>query len=675
MTKTRLWLLRGIAMSLPLVALAVVELVLRLFGWGGYPAWIREAGKLPSGVGVCMVEPAASKPYFFANPNRPGYAEQSNFEMPKPANTLRIFLIGESAAKGYPQPRNLSMGSFLREMLAAAHPKKTIEVVDLGTTAVASFPLVYQVREALRFSPDLFVLYVGNNEFFGAYGTGSINSSGTLPPAAMQILRAARGLAIVQALDSLVHRKADENRSLMEQMIGRISIPTDSPLRDAAARNLRENLTTMLMDIRKAGVPAIACTTASNESGFAPLGLEEAQESQEFRKLLAEAESLMKEHPSQAAGLLREAASLSPDHAKLHFLLGKALAASGDKASARQAFLRARDLDTMPWRPVSKTEQAIREAARNAAVPLCDIAQIFREADSDGATGWVLMDDHVHLSLRGQQKAARAIVEAMSELPDPFRLDDEALAAIPSGEMLEKALGRNFFDDYRVDHTLRVLFGIPFMRESNPDALQRFAARAGEAESQMSPAVLEAARQWQTMAPHAGALRPLTGMVARILLREGRTGEALELYEIAARQVPDYTSWHLEYVYFTLACRERLNGRLSETDRAEGLRAIGQGKFLLAHGFSGSGLAERYTGRLHQLRGEWEESIPFLLAARSRVGAEDLVACDQALVLSYVKTNRKPEALALAQEGIKKSGRFSQTYRDLRARIEAGSLR
>ncbi|MFY8268912.1 MAG: hypothetical protein ACOVLK_05875 [Terrimicrobiaceae bacterium] len=40
-----------------------------------------------------------------------------------------------------------------------------------------------------------------------------------------------------------------------------------------------------------------------------------------------------------------------------------------------------------------------------------------------------------------------------------------------------------------------------------------------------------------------------------------------------------------------------------------------------------------------------------------------------------MKTNRKPEALALAQEGIEKSGRFSQTYRDLRARIEAGSLR
>jgi tetratricopeptide (TPR) repeat protein/lysophospholipase L1-like esterase len=662
-------------MSLPLAALVLGELVLRGFGWGGYPAWIREAGKLPSGAAVCMVEPAAAKPYFFANPNRPGYAEQSNFEMPKRPETLRVFLIGESAAKGYPQPRNLSMGSFLREMLAAVHPEKTIEVVNLGTTAVASFPLVYQVREALRFSPDLFVVYAGNNEFFGAYGTGSINASGTLPPAAMRILRGLRGLALVQALDALVHRRSDENRSLMEQMIGRISIAADSPLRAAAARNLGENLTTMLREIRAAGVPAIACTTASNESGMAPVGRDTQVDSEEFRKLVAESASAMAAYPGQAVEALRKAVSIAPPHAKAHFLLGKALAASGDKAAAREAFLKARDLDTMPWRPVSGTEEAIRESARKVGFPLCDIARVFREADASGATGWGLMDDHVHLSLAGQQKAAQAMLEAMRELPAPLKPEDAALARISCGEALEKKLGQNFYDDYRVNHTLRVLFGIPFMRESNPEAYERFAASVARAESQMSPAVLETARQWQTMTPHAGALRPLTGMVARIALREGRPREALELYEIASRQVPDYTSWHLEYLYFTLACRERLNGRLDETDRAEALGAIGQARFLLAHGFSGSGLTERYTGRLHQLRGEWEESIPFLLAARALLGAEDLVASDQALVLSYVKTNRKPEALALVDEGIQKSGRFSAIYRALRARLEEGSIR
>ena len=113
----------AITITLPLVLLAVLELSLRMFGWGGYPEFIRRVGTLPSGAQLCIVEPAASKPYFFANPSRPGYAEQSSFCMPKPAGTVRIVLIGESAAKGYPQPSNLAMSAFLQSMLSDAWPE------------------------------------------------------------------------------------------------------------------------------------------------------------------------------------------------------------------------------------------------------------------------------------------------------------------------------------------------------------------------------------------------------------------------------------------------------------------------------------------------------------------------------------------------------------------------
>jgi hypothetical protein len=113
--KRRLFM--GITLAIPLVALAAAELGLRLAGWGGYPAFFRIAGQLPSGASVALVEPAATKPYFFANPTRPGYAEETNFLIPKPADTVRIFIVGESAAKGYPQPRNLSMASFLQALL------------------------------------------------------------------------------------------------------------------------------------------------------------------------------------------------------------------------------------------------------------------------------------------------------------------------------------------------------------------------------------------------------------------------------------------------------------------------------------------------------------------------------------------------------------------------------
>jgi hypothetical protein len=95
--KRRLFM--AITLALPLVALGLAEGVLRFFGWGGYPPFLRTAGTLPSGATVALVEPAASKPYFFANPTRPGYADETNFLLPKPA-TVRIFIVGESAAKG-----------------------------------------------------------------------------------------------------------------------------------------------------------------------------------------------------------------------------------------------------------------------------------------------------------------------------------------------------------------------------------------------------------------------------------------------------------------------------------------------------------------------------------------------------------------------------------------------
>ena len=666
----------AITIALPLVLLAAAELTLRVFGWGGYPAWIREAGKLPSGDTLCIVEPAASKPYFYANPTRPGYAEQSNFVMPKPKDTVRIFLIGESAAKGYPQPRNLAMSSFLRAMLSDAWPEKKVEVINLGTTAVASFPLVYQVRDALKFSPDLFIFYTGNNEFFGAYGTASINAAGSLPLWALRWMRAARGLALVQVLDEWLYQGADENRSLMEEMIGQTVIPADSPLRKAAADNLAANLGTMLDDVRAAGVPAIVCTTASNESGLAPLGeddttgLDEKQQ-RELKRLMGEAaDAADRDDFARAVNLLRQAVQLAPRHARARFLLGQVLARAKQPELARVSFLEARDLDTMPWRPISLTEQAIRNTALVKGAVFCDVAEIFRRESPDGATGWELLDDHVHLSLSGQARAARSMVGAMVNLSGPLQLGPDELALVQEDQIYADGLGTNRYDDYRVNHTLRVLFGVPFMKKTNAQAFDVYSELCRTSEAEMSPPILAVAREWQTFKPHAGGLRPLTGMVARVLLREGQTEEALDLYEIAASQVPDYTSWYLEYVYFALACRQKIDGTLDEADLQLAADAIAQGKFLLDHGYSESGLTERYVGRLHQLRAEWAEAIPFLLAARPKMQAEDLVATDQALILSYLQTGQKKEALALADEGIKKSGRFADVYQRLKQEAE-----
>ena len=734
-----------ITIALPFIALAVVEIALRLFGFGGYPPFIRSVGTLPQGEQLCIVEPAASKPYFFANPTRPGYAEQSSFIMPKPKDTLRIFLIGESAAKGYPQPRNLAMSEFLQTMLGDVLPQKRVEVINLGTTAVASFPLVYQVQDALRYQPDWFVFYVGNNEFFGAYGTASINAAGTMPLWALKLMRAARGLALVQAVESVVRAGADENRTLMEQMIGQTFIACDSPLREAAARNLQANLGDMLDQVKAAGVAALVCTTASNESGLAPLGQDDVSNlsgaaQQEFNELLRQAAACSSAQSAQAVELLGKAALLAPRSALTQFMLANAQANAGDLVAARKAFLLARDLDTMPWRPISVTEQAIRDTAAARRVLLCDIAFKFRNMSARGATDWELLDDHVHPSLQGQVQAARAMaqdvalaiahtnglantaanattnvtanapVNATTNAPAnataPTPIPAQPGASITSlndpsnWNTYAQRLGSNPFDTYRVNHTLRTLFGIGFMKNNNKQAFDRYESACKNFESTLSPSMLEAAREWQTSKPHAGGMRPLTGMEARVLLRENKTAQALALYQIAQTQVPNYTSWKLEYIYFTLACQERLAQQqfkdatalanaqitsaaappntqaninsapvnfLTESQMQQAADGIAEGNFLLRQGFSESGFTERYVGRLHQLRGEWSQAISYLLAARPRMAAEDLVACDQALFMSYIKTGNTSAARQLVNEGIEKSGRFAPVYQQLRS--------
>ena len=287
-----------------------------------------------------------------------------------------------------------------------------------------------------------------------------------------------------------------------------------------------------------------------------------------------------------------------------------------------------------------------------------------------GALGRVV----IGLATRPRRRAAaaevaRAVVQCMSGLPGGLAVDPAAIAALPGWQAYADRLRANEWDAYRVNHTLRTLFGVPFMKRSNPAAFERFDGACRAFESTMSPGVRKVAGEWQTSVPHAGGLRPLTGMVARVLLQEDKVDAARALYEVAQLQVPTYTSWHLEYIYFTLACREKLRGSLTEQDRAEAAAAIAEGNFLLGNGFSESGLTERYVGRLHQLRGEWAEAIPPLLAARPRMRAEDLVACDQALFMSYVRTGNAAAARALADEGMRGAGRFAPVYQRLRSQL------
>jgi lysophospholipase L1-like esterase len=659
---SRLLLFRWLAISLPFLALGLVEGVLRLFGLGGYPPFVRDVGEWRGSL-LMMVEPAATRPYFFAARDRPGYADQSVFLMPKPPGTLRIFLVGESAAKGYPQPPNLSMGSFLQAMLQNLHPDKKIELINFGTTGVSTFPLIYMVRELVRYSPDIVIVYAGNNEFYGAYGVAS-TSRGLGSRSGLKAQRAIRSLAILQKLDEILHPPPTTDTSLMEIMMGDPGIDPDDSRRRLAARNLGENIREMIRTCRQAGVPILVCTTAVNEAGLAPIGNPPVLDPALPGGTTADqAEQILGPRPAEAEKLLRDHLGTNPLDARAWFLLGRSLLLQ--KKDALEAFREANRLDRMPWRPSDDLQEAIREAAKSEAVPLCDVQAWFRNKSPGGVIGWELLDDHVHPSLEGQAEAARAMLTSLASTQGPLSVPKDCLAKLPGNLANAAKLGTNEWDRYGTWHGLRVIFHVPFLRRSNPDVYQRYDSSARAVEATLSPAMTENIRLWQSFRPHAGGKRPITGMVARQHLRESNFKDALPLYQIAQTQVPLFTSWHMEYLYFELACREKLNGRLDDSAQAKAREELERGRFLLQRGFSESGMAERYMGRIHQMLGEQREAIPYLEAARPRMSTMDLVATDQALVTAYLKTDQPDKARAIVTEGLENSGEFRPFYQQL----------
>src|SRR5206468_4209648 len=127
--------------------------------------------------------------------------------------------------------------------------------------------------------------------------------------------------------------------------------------------------------------------------------------------------------PSNAIAELQKVLELDPNHARAHYLLGQALSRAARQNEAREQYILARDLDSMPWRAPSQSISAIlRAAAVSSNASICDLPMVFRAHSPGQAIGWELMDDHVHPTLRGQALVAEAIVDSLTNYNGKLRV-------------------------------------------------------------------------------------------------------------------------------------------------------------------------------------------------------------------------------------------------------------
>lgn len=677
-----------LSVALALGALAVLEGGLRLAGFGGYDPFFREVGAAPSGARLIATDSRGLKRFFFRNPRSAGTFRPAIFEDPKPEGTIRILLIGGSAIKGYPHTRALASSAFLEDLLTS--PDGHVEVINLGCTAAASFPALEILRDALRFQPDLVVIYAGHNEFFGAYGVASLNSvarSSTM----ISLIYRLRSLAIVQAIDSIVARAGRRNTAptgqmLMDTMIGQDFIAPADPIRDAAARNLQAHIESMLQACRANDVPATVCTLPVNERGLAPLGEPDVSalgetDRRRLGAILARADKLIDSGLGVMIDDLAWAVDAAPEHARAWWLLGRAHDEADRMDEALHALQRAVDLDPMPWRATSIQNDAIRAAAAAYNAPIVDVEARFRSQSRPSAVGWLsgwgLMDDHVHMSLRGQALVAHAIADEILRSPaDPPRGFDGQLSRTHSGIGTSFArLGVSGFERYAAAHRMSKLFDLPFFASTNAHAQRLMHARIGVLEARMVPDERRAAHAWKDPSVNPNYAYPISAFVGRVHRDAGRHAAAAPHLRVAMRTFSPYTPRRLEFAALWLDSTLRSRGALTpdQLDIARDHAAQGEALLRFTQG-AGGPATRRYTGKLLLILGEHDRAAEHLLTARTAFTPTERVALDMDLIDCLVATNRRADAIELARRAIDEGGapvgvyreRLDQLQRDLR---------
>jgi tetratricopeptide (TPR) repeat protein len=364
------------------------------------------------------------------------YADRNvAFPVEKAPGTLRIFCLGGSANAGWPHGPEQIWSRYLEDALQQSYPGRSVEVVNVGAHAYASYRVRPILEDVVRFSPDLIVLWTGNNEFVERR---SYAASAGAQRVVRAITDASRLFELV--LGAVIERQEKEVLSgeqrdaqdflfaQLEQMA--LELRADPAQFQAVVDHYRFTVGAMLDTAREHRVPTVLLTVPSNLRDWHPNvsrhGVDEELLGEWRKAFRAGSAALLNDDPTRAITELEQAHEIDPDHAETAFLLARALEASGATEAALRMYGRARDLDMTPFRAVSALNDAVRTLSteRGDGVTLVDIEALLPAHADRGSPGFDLFLDYVHPTRAGNLAIAAMVHAAI--------VDDDLLAAGPS---------------------------------------------------------------------------------------------------------------------------------------------------------------------------------------------------------------------------------------------------
>ena len=571
----RRWLFRAVVFVFPWLLLLLVESLLRAIGYG-----------VP--MDFTLRQDVQGEPRYLGNPRftwlffDPAVARVPppfSLAVRKPPNTVRVFVLGSSAAQGDPEP-GFGLARVLEVLLRDQYPGVEFELTNAAATAVNSHFVYAAARASLRLEPDLLVLYTGNNEVVGPFGAGTVLTAAAPPLPLVRTAVAVQGTRLGQIVSGLARAAGRSfGRGRVPgawhgmEMFVEAQLRRSDPKLERTYRNYERNLADVCRLARGAGVSVVLGTLAVNLRNCGPFGsLHTASLSAADRArwdaLFTQAVRLEAAGRWAEAGeALRKAVQIDAEHAEVFYRLGRCEARLGREAEARQHLALARDLDTLRFRADTRTNAIVREVARReSGVRLVDAEAKLAAQSPEGTPGDESFLDHVHLTFHGNYLLGVAILDQAREaLPDWVRRRASG-RPIPSEEEAAGKLVYTELDRYRIAETMQQrLRDPPFTGQpDHAEQVKRFADELAALRARADTGAGDAAVKHYEQA--LAADRPhwsLRERYATIERRIGNAAVAADQWKILTRQFPAYPAFHLQ-----LSRALRDTGRFAEARAA-----------------------------------------------------------------------------------------------------------
>ncbi|MCX6929619.1 MAG: tetratricopeptide repeat protein, partial [Verrucomicrobia bacterium] len=610
------WLFRLTAVVvLPLLLFVVLEGALRLVGCGYATGFFR---KVRVGGEDFLVNNDAFTLRFFP-PELARWPNTLKIRAAKPSDITRIFIFGESAAMGDPQPA-YGAGRYLEVLLRERFPGRKFEIINTSITAINSHVILPIAKDvAARGQGDVWIVYIGNNEMVGPFGAATVFGSRAPPLFLARLNLAIQNTRVGQLatkwLRNLGGKSAYTSWGGM-QMFLQNQVPPGDARKETVYRNFAANLREVVEAGLNSGARVVLSTMSVNLRDCPPFASLvnsnlPAADRERFTRLLTEGKALQQQSNFVAAAeQFTQATQVDPQLAEAHFRWAECMLQLSP-ATAREHFQRACDLDVLPFRADTRINEIIRELAQrhaNERLGFSDAEAELARAGTSNVAGGESFYEHVHFNPEGNYRLGLAWAQQVERMLPPAA-KEKSTGVWASQTACDQFLGLTIWNRHFLVQSVIQRMGLPPLSAqwNNTQRLKAVLAEDQELlRRQAEPGAVQRTREsFQTLIQASpedpflyeglanfleaigevkgaiAAYRKLNGLLphgfysclqlGRLLGEEGQPEEAQSLLEDATRLRPSLPEGWYE-LGIVLAAQEKFGLALECMQRAERLR-------------------------------------------------------------------------------------------------------